>query len=213
MSQSPFQIIQEICAQQRGIIIPPEGFGLSALLLDVTVSETYTYGTTSTEYPIEDGSIITDHVRNMPVTLQLDGFISGTQMANYDQYNPYFPVDLIQPAENRIPDALDILMDIYLSRQPSSIIAGLQVFQSMILTSLSIPRNKDTGDSFRFSSSWKQIVKAKTGTVSVAYIKKEYKKQGANKKDAGVKPVATAPTVKVDRGIAAGWIYLVTGNK
>lgn len=51
---------------------------IGGIQLDAVVNERHGYETDITQFPIEDGAEITDHIRRLPIQLSIDGIISDT---------------------------------------------------------------------------------------------------------------------------------------
>ena len=56
----------------------PTQIGL--LTVDVTIEESHEMSAQVTDWPVEGGSLISDHVRLQPRSLIISGFVSGTPL-------------------------------------------------------------------------------------------------------------------------------------
>ncbi len=124
---------------------------IGSLELDAVLEEQHNYDSEVTEYPIESGESISDHVTLNPIRLTMRAFITQTpiQLLNL---NTILGNDLIQTA-------LDKLIEIRNNKDVIDVVSGLKVYSDMIMYRLSIPRDRRTGQSLQFSAEFKQIKK------------------------------------------------------
>lgn len=113
--------------------------------LDVTIREEHRFSSRVTNYPIEDGTIISDHIINEPDVLVLVGLVSDT------------PLSIFAPF-NRSIDAFNRLITLHQSRQPLTVVTGLKVYQNMAITVLDVPRDVKTGQSLTFTIELQRLV-------------------------------------------------------
>lgn len=160
---------------------------IADLELDASISEQHGFESEVTEHPVEEGADIADHVRARPIVVTIEGVVSDA---------PIGPVATRRTA-NALPsdDALAKLLAIRDAREPVTIQTTLgnkspnevgKVYQNMVLTSLSIPRDSATGFALRFSATFTQIqlVTNERTTVRVSVPR------GAKKVNLGNKPSA-----------------------
>lgn len=108
---------------------------ISLLPVDVFTQETITFSNDVTDHPVEDGSVITDHIFNRPLGLRVSGAVRS---------------DLRGLAYN-------VLQTLHERREPVFVVTGLQTFRRMAIVTLEIPREARTADSFQFSAEFRQI--------------------------------------------------------
>lgn len=132
---------------------------LSGLSIDAALSRTHTKTVEVTKYPVEDGTVISDHAILRPDTYQLDGLVSNTP--------PVSELVLSVMAPRRAETARDLLESIIESRLPVTIRTEVKDYPMMVLSNLSFPTDPTTGDATRFSCSAEQIVKVKSETVAI----------------------------------------------
>ena len=60
------------------LIYKKEPGKIGTLELDVTISENHEYGSMVTEFPVEKGGNVSDHIINNPVILNMNGFITNS---------------------------------------------------------------------------------------------------------------------------------------
>lgn len=106
--------------------------------LDVTITEQHRYNSRVTNYPVEDGTIVSDHIINEPDTLTLQALVSDS------------PLNILA-LPNRSVDVFNRLVDIQQRRELVTVVTGLKIYDSMAITSLDVPRNLETGQSLTFT--------------------------------------------------------------
>lgn len=194
--------------------------GLLLIELDLAVSEEHQYKNMVTRFPVEDGSDITDNVRPEPERLVLEGFVTNSPI----QYLAALRDNPVTSGagKDRVVTAYELLLSIagYRMAQANNlrtksitrsghttqlskallvdIYTTLRVFTDMVLESLVIPRDAQTGDSLRFKAEFIKITKATTETATIQYTnEKKYGSggaidQAAKTEDAGKK--STTPS-------------------
>lgn len=135
------------------------------LELDAVISETINLNNTVTSAPIETGENVTDHVYNEPLELNMECVISDSDIVRSISLQAN-PVARIQAYES--------LVDMWKAKSPVDVVAGYEVYSNMLITSISIPRANDDGDSIRFNVSFIQanildsvFLSDKSGRVNV----------------------------------------------
>lgn len=171
---------------------------IEELELDASISEGHEYRNRVTTSPVEDGGEVTDHVQLEPFRLSMEGEITNS------------PIKFIETSSiaragargDRVNVALDILKRIRNNREAVTIVTGLQTYENMMITSLSIPRSGRIGQVLRFSSEWQQVTFASTEVVTVEKINDTNgsKKQGAPKNERGKQNTSEADAQKTESG-------------
>lgn len=117
-----------------GALGVPTQIGL--LSVDVTIQESHEFGAQVTDWPIEGGSVITDHVRLEPRSLTIEGFVSDT------------PLDSIGLGNVRSATAFELLEQLWEARVPFIVISQLRFYTSMVIESLVIPKTRESALKF-----------------------------------------------------------------
>jgi len=122
---------------------------IDGYLVDVAVSEGHEFPSEVTQHPVETGADLTDHVRNRPIMITLEGVVSDT------------PIGLVanERSEDVLPsdEALAKLKEIRNRREPVTITTSLGTYENMAMQSLSVPRSSSTGEALRFTCVFVQI--------------------------------------------------------
>lgn len=131
---------------------------INDFLIDCSLKETHNFDSQVTEYPVESGSTITDNIRPLPITVEMECIVSNTPIGVMREFrNTLVSGDNELPPTRPSDDAYDMLQRIRNKREPITIRTSLRSYDNMALKSLSIPRSSDTGDILRFTATFQQI--------------------------------------------------------
>lgn len=111
--------------------------------MDASLNEDHRFDTIVTRNPVEDGSLYTDHVVLLPVVLELSCRVSDASLS-------YF-TPAITGKEGRSSQAYFKLVELQRDREPFNVITGINVYENMLVESISVPRNSQDGYSLRFN--------------------------------------------------------------
>lgn len=134
---------------------------IQVLDLDATISEQITHNGTVTEHPIEDGSLVADHIQLDPVTLSVTGFVSNTPVS--------LGLGAIPRSDpTRARTAYEALLEVFRKKELVQIQDGLDVYEDMAMTSLSVPRDRASANALQFTAAFRKLTKVGTQTVEIA---------------------------------------------
>jgi hypothetical protein len=119
--------------------------GPALITFDTMVSEEHRFSSRVTYYPIESGTIISDHIINQPDIVILSGLITDT------------PLNLLAPF-NRSISAFNSLILLHERRQIVDIVTGIKIYRNMAITSIDVPRTIRTGQTLTFNIELQRIV-------------------------------------------------------
>lgn len=119
--------------------------GPAIVTFDTMVTEEHQFTSRVTYFPVESGTIVSDHIINQPDIVNLSGLISDTPL------NLFFPSD-------RSITAFNQLIRIHEQRQIVDIVTGIKVYRNMALTSMEVPRTMKTGQTLTFNLQFQKIV-------------------------------------------------------
>jgi hypothetical protein len=150
---------------------------IDILELDAAVHETHEYTNTVTDFPVEKGFSISDHVFKVPEKLTMEGFVTNSPIP-YSISN----VSELYTSGDRVNTAFETLLDLA-GYDPSGqdytifktvkmpailrIVTGLRVYSNMIITHLSFPRDITTGESLRFTCELRRIITVASETTVI----------------------------------------------
>ena len=131
-----------------------------AFELDLILSERHERRAEITNFPIEDGSPIADHVILQPERIELTGFITNT------------PVLILGGLsfEDRAQNALDVLNELHVGRSLVTVVSELQVYEDMVFSELIYPRDARTGEALEFRGTLQKINKVSSELVLIPNV-------------------------------------------
>lgn len=155
--------------------------GQELFKIDATPIQTHSLGAQATNFEVEDGSDLSDHVINRGVRLSLRGVISDDPISLIEAATALIPgivggnfiggiggavvagvgakaaSELLTDSKKRSVDAYTILREVYENKSPLTIITGLTSYQNMIMERLVVPQTPATSNSLNFTASFRQI--------------------------------------------------------
>lgn len=167
-------------------------------LLDVSLSEDHTFESDVTDYPVESGGSVSDNIRPKPIKVSIKGVITDTPLAsniNSQGLNGLEFAELVQEegfdnAVQFLPSQLayEFLKTVWQSQDVVQIRTSMGTFENMAMTSLEIPRSKETTGGLQFTATLQQIQKVTNGRLKKTAIRNG---GGKNKHGAqgGVAPI------------------------
>lgn len=143
--------------------------------VDVFTSEDHSHPAEVTEYPVEDGADVSDHIRSKPITITVEGFVSNTPIGRMAELRDSGAV----PGN----ECYQRFIDIRDAGEPVTLITSLGTFTNMALEDVSVPRDSDDGNGLRFTARFKQIKLAKNerSTIRVEVPRAQKKRNLGNK--------------------------------
>jgi len=130
-----------------------------------------------TNHPIEDGSPITDHIISEPKKITVSGVISDASFF-FPADDTFSKVSTLSdgtskrvPVEGRAQKALDELEQIRDGREVFTLQTRNEIFEQMVFTSFSVPRDANTGAAARVRFTAQQIETVKRRFVTVPKAK------------------------------------------
>lgn len=184
--------------------------GPVVISVDAVLREQHRLDSTVTQFPVEDGATISDHIYDQPVVIVLDGFVSTDAIEGYDP-----------DAVSRTLRALEQMRE---NKQAVRLWTNLKNYDGMVLTSLQIDRDLQNGrraastvtdpngttynfsgsDSMRFTAQFTEIKTVQSQTVTVAPAPKPGRvaQQATPKKDGGQQAVQPVTQEEVKKSLA-----------
>lgn len=130
-----------------------------AFAFDATVEEKHDDTAVATEFPVEAGATISDHVKQNPFRLTLTGIVGDA---------PVFLDDTAMPVVQQRPrKAYDMLRAVKAAGQAVDVVTSLGTYESMVIESVAVSKSSTTGTALSASVSMKQINIVASSTVIV----------------------------------------------
>lgn len=119
--------------------------GSAIVTFDTMVNEEHRYTSRVTYFPIESGTIVSDHIINQPDVVNLSGLVSDT------------PLNIFAPF-NRSVAVFNTLVQLHERREVVDVVTGIKIYRNMAITSLEVPRSVRTGQTLTFNITLQRIV-------------------------------------------------------
>lgn len=134
--------------------------------MDLALNEGHTFPGEVTEFPVEQGPDITDHIRDLPEEITLECIVSDTPVGDIasDPTRRIADGTILETSrgtfDTPLPseDALAKLLELKALRKPLTIETSLGHFESMAFTELEVPRDKGKSLGLFFTAKFKRIV-------------------------------------------------------
>lgn len=175
----------------QGVPPLPTFVKISDYFVDAFLSEDHTYETDVSEYPIESGSAAVDHIRLKPITVSVELLVSDSPIGTSFQLRKHTFTATDNGFANKIlpsGEALDFLLALREAREPITIITSIKTYPNMVMTSLSVPRDGDTGHALKATARFQQIIVIKNKRTLVQLTTEP---RGKGKKSLGSKASKT----------------------
>jgi len=115
---------------------------------DCSLSEKHTGENDVADHPVEFGSVMSDHVRTLPETVEINGLVSDTPivyLASQFAKSPVNPGLGLPSLTSRTDAAYQKLRELKNNGEIVDIVTSLRSYSSMVISSLSISREVATG--------------------------------------------------------------------
>jgi len=143
---------------------------IGGFVIDAFLVETYNFANRLTNLTVEEGDNISDHVVEEPDTIDIEAFIGQTKFETNSETpdTDLSKVEIPDNPKSRIQQAYHELLRMKRERQPVDVVTGLDTFTDMIITSLNISRDVETGSDLPFSMSFQKIKTVKSEETQIS---------------------------------------------
>jgi len=124
------------------------------LVLDAILSEEHSLENKITEFPLETGANLNDHIVNSPRRFTLQGLITNTPLRGGKA-----------PPGNYAEVAFQALEKLHTDRQLLTVVTRMKRYEGMAIEKLSIPRNPSTGEALEFTANLLEVKQVTSKTV------------------------------------------------
>lgn len=135
---------------------------INGYAIDAALSEDHDHEAEVTEFPVEQGGNITDHVRIKPIQVTIKGVVSDTPIgavaAIRDAANVTIGDGDVGDAVLPSVEALAFLRATFEAGKEITIETSIKTYDDMIMERLSIPQSAETGEALMFTATFKQII-------------------------------------------------------
>jgi len=179
--------------------------GTERLDMDASLSESHVYESDVTELEVEDGSDITDHVRNKPPRVNITGYITNTPLKIFTLGG----VLGVDSAGSRTRTAFEALLAIREAKQPVTLTSGLRSYDNMLLRTFTVPREPGFGETFRFTAELRQARFSTSETVQIEAANTRDASAGTSDQVTSGKDIGSQAPVPPNPAQAAGSSFAI----
>lgn len=129
---------------------------IGAVRLDALISEQTSLANGVTQYAVEEGAPVSDHISTEAEKLTIEGVVTGASVSLFGA-----------SGRSKMIEAKEALRVINEQRQPLTVVTGLDVYPEFAMESCDISRNADDGEKLHISISLTKIRKAKTKEADI----------------------------------------------
>lgn len=129
---------------------------IGALQLDALISEQTSLSNGVTQYAVEEGAPVSDHISSEAEKLTIEGVVTGASVSLFGVHG-----------RSKMIEAKEALRVINEQRQPITVVTGLDVYPEFAMESCDISRSADDGEKLHISISLTKIRKAKTREADI----------------------------------------------
>lgn len=151
-----------------------DGWSVGEISLDLILTETHSLNAVVTQHPVQDGSMISDHITILPRSGTMRVLVSnfslstaeGDARAAWDEI--YAQGEAAQKSlPNRAEDAWKKLKELVKTRELVKVVTSLEVYEDVALTRVETTRDGDTGDALEIDIDYEQVTKVKLKETKV----------------------------------------------
>ena len=188
---------------------------LGKVAVSVILREEYSDTLRITDHPVEGGANITDHSFKEPVRVTLTCGWSNASLTALQQEvvgifnaiasNGLSAVKTQLSQFDYVSHVYAQLLDTQSARQPINIVTTMRLYSNMLIESLSVQRDKDTGNIIAVVAACREVIIVSTLTATVAQANQDIPSTTSAVIDSGVRSLI--PAVPSPGGVApaSGW--------
>lgn len=120
-------------------------YGVGGITFDLILSENHSFGSTVTQFKIEDGSNISDHLQKETRSGSITGLITNFSITD----------GLI--LSNKAQDVYEKLKELHNKQELVSIVSVMEVYNNVAVTSVTVPRDSATGEAIEVGLSFQEV--------------------------------------------------------
>jgi len=155
--------------------------------LDAALSETHSKEALVTDHPVEFGADVSDHIRRLPDSVEINGIVSNT---------PLVFLSAVTESPTRAEDAYEELRRIMDEGELVTVATTLREYSNMALTNLAVARDAASGNVMNATMSLREIIIAETQTVEAPVPAAAANSKPVNQGKQAAKPANAAQAAK-----------------
>jgi hypothetical protein len=160
---------------------------ITQIPIDARVSSNYRFSSDITDFPVESGASITDHIHTRPDEITLEGMVSDSGLVEFPSLLGLRGDGELQQPGRRRQTAFDAIFRAFTDKTPLTVVTEYLIFDDMVIESFEIPKSPDRGEAIWFVMQLRKIATVGGLTAAlppgvVARLKRRRAKSTARKK-------------------------------
>ncbi len=151
------------------LIFQVSKMAVGAVEFDCSVSETHVDEAEITDHPVEGGADMTDHIRKLPVSLELNGLITNTPVAIMASLTGGSPVttDVLPFVLDRVEAGYAELRRTMDEGERLDVSTSLRSYENMAIKNLVVSRDVSNGNVLNCKIGLREIIEAKALSIDL----------------------------------------------
>jgi hypothetical protein len=130
-------------------------YGLDWILFDLILTEQHNMDANVTQHPVEDGSVISDHIQNQLENGSLSALITNYSLSRFGILT------------NKAQDVFDSLVELWEEKTVIAIYTVMKVYEDVAITSMPIARDSDTGEAIVIQVTFSKVEQVTLQEISL----------------------------------------------
>ncbi len=199
-----FNLIFNLNAAKAGITVTKKVAGTTFtqdITIDVVIREFHDNKAIITKNPIENGSVVSDHVEVQPVSIIFDGVLSDNPLTFPVIQNVVAGIRTVSTLfgnTRRSVDLYNSLLDLQNNKQEFTVTTGYKTYKNMFLESITAPRTASNKDAVIFTAKMSQLLFVESKKVNVGQFSDDVKDLASPLVDKGSKVTDVIPIINPD---------------
>lgn len=179
---------------------------VGGVLVDAVLNDELVLDSIISDNPIEGGSVVSDHIINLPDLMNMTFRISDTPFTAQRTASAVFyalsdpPVPVFSSTLSTVAgflagsealSAYNFLRDLRKRKQSFKVVTTLGSFTDMIFKTIGIPRTSRDGRSVRFAVQIRQLIIAESAILAATDVSDDVVHTAVGSEDLGLQPLGT----------------------
>ncbi len=185
---------------------------VGVVTFDASLEETHVLASEVTEHPVEEGTNISDHIRRLPKTLEINGLVTNHPLFLLPSLTAPSPIQGDnQRQSDRVKAAYDELERIHDDGELITVVTSLREYTSMAISGMSVIRNNANGNVLNATISLKEVVTAIVETVEAPVPVNKTASRSIDQGKKNTKVADDAVSGNANKSLAATGFDSITG--
>lgn len=141
-----------------------DGYSVGEVTIDLILSEDHSLSAAVTQHPVQDGSVVSDHITVLPRSGTMRALVSNhslsaaeAQSDEDETWKELYERGASATLRNRAQEAWEALKKVVEAKELITIVTALEVYDNVALTGIRTTRDGETGDSLEIEIDFEQV--------------------------------------------------------